>query len=151
MLGFSPLASAPLASSGGDANLRQLALAATEAPDAVVINLDGSSFVLLAASEAPDVAALDAAIVAGVYLVASEAPDVAAFDAYSLTIALQASETPDTASFAIGGVTYAAMSAVETPDGISAPVIVLWTTADDPTTDIWVRVNDGMPYNQTVI
>lgn len=151
MLGFSPLASAPLASGGVDVNLRNLALAATEAQDAVAFTLDGSAFVLLAASEAPDIAAFAADIVAGVYVVASEAPDIAAFDAYTLNAILNASEAPDIASFVVGGVTYAAMAAIETPDGISAPVIVLWTPADDPTTDIWVRVDDGMPYNQTVI
>lgn len=151
MLGFSPLASAPLASSGGDANLRQLALAATEAPDAVVINLDGSAFVLLNASEASDTAAITTSVIAALFMEASEAPDVAAFNAYSLEGYLAASETPDSAAMMIATVTYASMAAIETPDGISAPIIVLWTPPDQPDTDIWVRVNDGMPYNQTVI
>ena len=151
MLGFAPLAAAPLASSGVDVNLRQLILAATEAQDAVSINLDGTEFVALEASEAPDVAAFDTVLFTFVYIDTSEAPDVASFDAYSHELLLAASESPDLANIAIevSGVLY--MSAIESPDGISAPVIVLWTPADDPTTDIWVRVDDNMPYNQTVI
>lgn len=151
MLGFSPLASAPLASGGVDVNLRQLILAATEAQDAVLISLDGTSFVYLDASEAPDIAALQAGVISAIYLETSESPDVAAFNAYSLQAYLAASESPDIAAFGIATVTYASMAAIETPDGISAPVIVLWTPPDQPDGDIWVRVNDGMPYNQTVI
>jgi len=151
MLGFSPLASAPLASSGVNANLRLAQLLATEAQDSVSINLDGTAALYLETSESPDTVAFDTSIIAALYIEASEAPDVAAFNAYSLKLALAASESPDTAAMMIATVTYAAMAAIETPDGISAPVIVLWTPPDQPDTDIWVRVDDGMFYNQTVI
>lgn len=151
MLGFSPLASTPLASSGSNADLRQLLLAATEAQDTAAISLDGSSFILLEASEAPDAVAFQTAIVAGIYLGATEAPDTAAFNAYVSELYLAATEAPDIAAMTIGAVTSVLLAAVETPDGVSLPLSVLWTPADDPTTDIWVRVDDGMPYNQTVI
>lgn len=151
MLGFSPLAGAPLASAG-DANTRTLILAATDAQDAVAIVLDGSAALYLAATEAQDVAELTSEILAFAALDGLEYPDIASFVVQNTNVELVAVEAQDVAAIvaAINGTL--ALAATEAPDTYSQSAYILWLTPtqpDDPT--IWVPKNDPAPYLTTVI
>lgn len=151
MLGFSPLAGAPLASAG-DANTRTLILAATDAQDTVAIILDGSAALYLAATEAQDVAVFDVAALTLAALAATEASDAASVVIYNTEIVLAAAEAIDTAAVVIEINGSLVMAATETPDSYSQNAYILWlepTEPDDPS--IWVPKNDPAPYLTTVI
>jgi len=122
MLGFSPLAKAPLA--GAAPGTLLAALAATEAQDTAAVNVaitstlslasteakDVAAFVMaagdvvayLAATEAQDTASFAGIVSTGLILAATEAPDVVALNALIVAGAyLNTTEALDTASFAL--------------------------------------------------
>lgn len=150
MLGFAPLAGAPLASAAD--NTRTLILAGTEAKDAASFVLDSSLAFILAATEAQDTASFDARLFEFLYLQATEAQDTANFVVENTTIELIATEVKDVAAFVAAMSGSMAMSAVEAQDGYSQNLYILWlepTQPDDPS--IWVPKNDPAPYLTTVI
>lgn len=151
MLGFSPLAGAPLASAG-DTNTRTLILAATDAQDAVAIVLDGSAALYLAATEAQDVASINALGITISYLDTTDAQDIASVVIENINLNLITSEITDVASFIASISGDLSISAVEAADGYSQKAYILWLTPtepDDPS--IWVPKNDPAPYLTTVI
>jgi hypothetical protein len=150
MLGFAPLAATPLASGAPNAALL-LALAASENPDIAAFALNNQN-VYFAVTEAPDVASFVASNYSYLYLQTSEAEDTAAFVVWNTNLDLAASEAPDLAAFVASMTGTVSMAAIETPDGYSQNVYILWLTPtqpDDPT--IWVPDNDPTPYLTTVI
>lgn len=105
----------------------------------------------LATTEATDVAAIRTDIVSGIYFGITEPADGAAINLRNPYVVINATEAKDTASMAASIYANLSISAVEAADGISMPIIVLWTSANDPNDpSIWVPVNDGMPYYETV-
>ena len=150
MLGFTPIAAAPLASAGTGGIT--VILSATEAKDIASFIADGGYAVYLAAVEATDTAAINADIVAGVYLYATDSQDTAVFVIENINIDLAATEASDIAALTAGVFSVVAMSAVEAQDSYSQNAFILWLTPtqpDDPT--IWVPKNDPTPYLTTVI
>lgn len=116
MLGFSPLAAAPLASAGVGTLLASLA--ATEAQDTASVSVSITASASFAVTEAQDVANFVAAagdVVA--YLAATEAQDTASFAAIcSNGMVLAATEAADTASAIISIESYAYILTTEAPD-----------------------------------
>lgn len=116
MLGFSPLAAAPLASAGVGTLLASLA--ATEAKDTASVAVSITSSASFAVTEAQDVASFIAAtgdVLA--YLAATEAKDTASFAGIVSTgMVLAATEAADTlsANLSIDGFAY--ILATEAPD-----------------------------------
>jgi hypothetical protein len=170
MLGFSPIAAAPLASTGVlgnpavlaateakdtlnfSINNQNIVLAAVEAQDVTDFNFEIRSTASFAVTEAPDTfeGLLFFAILG--YIEATEAQDTASFAANNQNIYFDLTEAPDVAAFNIQMTGTIAMSAVETPDSYSQKAYILWLEPDqpdDPT--IWVPKNDPAPYLTTVI
>lgn len=151
MLGFAPLAGAPLASAG-DTNTRTIILAATEAKDVAAFLMDGSAALYLAATEATDVASISVIGVTLADLAATEASDIAAFIVNNTDLNLSATEAEDIASMLVGVSGTLSMAAIEAPDGYSQNAYILWLTPDQPDDpSIWVPKNDPAPYLTTVI
>lgn len=151
MLGFAPLAGAPLASAG-DTNTRTIILAATEAKDVVAIVVDGSAALYLAATEAQDVAAFAAELLTFASLDGLEYPDIASFVVQNINVDIQAVEAKDVAAIVAAVSGTMSLGATEAPDTYSQKAYILWLTPtqpDDPS--IWVPKNDPAPYLTTVI
>ena len=151
MLGFAPLAAAPLASAG-DTNTRTIILAATEAKDVAAFFMDGSAALYLAATEAQDTASISLETFSFIALDALEYPDIASFVVQNINIDLVATEASDIAAFAASISGVVALAATEAPDTYSQNAYILWlepTQPDDPS--IWVPKNDPAPYLTTVI
>lgn len=107
--------------------------------------------VALATTEAPDAVAVNAEIVSGIYFAVTEPSDGVVLHVRNPSVVLAASEAVDTAAISAQITGTMSMLAQEAADGVSLPIIVLWTSASDPNDpSIWVTVNDGMPYNQAV-
>lgn len=97
MLGFSPLASAPIAAAGYV--VRTSSLAVTEAQDTAAASVDITASASLTVTEAQDTASASAAITASLSLTAQEAVDTASGAVSAVTLAnLLATEAQDTAS-----------------------------------------------------
>lgn len=116
MLGFSPLAAAPLASAGVGTLLASLA--ATEAKDTASVSASITASASFAVTEAQDTASFIAAtgdVVA--YLAATETQDTASFAAIASNgMVLAATEAADTVAINIGIVAGAYLYATEAPD-----------------------------------
>ena len=116
MLGFIPLAAAPLASAGVGTLLASLA--ATEAQDTASVSVSITASASFAVTEAQDVANFVAAagdVVA--YLAATEAQDIASFAAIcSNGMVLAATEAVDSVAINIDIVSGAYLDATEAPD-----------------------------------
>lgn len=170
MLGFAPIAAAPLASIGVVGNPAFLAateakdnlaftinnqnivLAATDAPDVTNFNFEIQGTASFAVTEAPDTFYATIYFAVSSYLEATEALDTASFTANNQNIYFDLTEAPDVAAFNIAMTGTMAMAATETPDSYSQNAYILWLTPtqpDDPT--IWVPDNDPTPYLTTVI
>ena len=119
MLGFSPLAKAPLAANAPGTLLA--ALAATEAQDTVAVNVAITSTIALAATEAQDVAAFVMAtgdVLA--YLSATEAQDTASFTAIASNgMVLAATEAPDVVAVDVAIIGFCNLQAFEGLDTAS--------------------------------
>ena len=150
MLGFTPVAAAPLASAGTGGIT--VILSATEAKDIASFIADGGYAVYLAAVEAKDTAAINFDSNAYFYFQPTEALDTAAFVIHNINIELIASEASDTAYLTAVMTGTVSMAAIEALDGYSQNAYILWlepTQPDDPS--IWVPKNDPTPYLTTVI
>ena len=122
MLGFSPLAKAPLA--GAAPGTLLAALAATEAQDTAAVNVAITSTLSLASTEAKDVAAFVMAagdVVA--YLAATEAQDTASFTAIASNgMVLAATEAPDVVAVNGEMISAAYLFVTEAPDTVAFAV-----------------------------
>jgi len=119
MLGFSPVAVAPLASTGVGALTAYLA--STEALDNAAFNASISSTLSFSLTEAKDVVAFTA--VTGdvvTYLAATEAQDTASFTAIASNgMVLAATEAPDSVAINLETISEAYLVAVEAPDTVA--------------------------------
>jgi hypothetical protein len=151
MLGFAPLASAALASSG-DTNTRVLYLEATEAKDTPAISVNITATASMAVTDAPDVVDFLVGVATVIYLDTTEAPDTASFDIQNINLYLAGVEATDIAAISCEMSGTIVIAATEAPDVYSQSAYVLWTTPDDPDDpSIWVPHNDPAPYLTTVI
>ena len=122
MLGFSPVAVAPLASTGVGTLIA--ALAAIEAQDNAGFSASITSTLSFALNEAPDVVAFTA--VTGdivTYLAATEAQDTASFAGIVSTgMVLAATEAPDVVAINVDMISGAYLYATEAPDVVAFAV-----------------------------
>lgn len=163
MLGFTPVASAPIAAAGAAGGT--VYLLATEAADAASFSAAvDPALCSLAASEAPDSASIAVNVVASAALavtepldtasgavsaltiaavVASETPDAAAFNAVILNdISFALTEAQDTASAAVNVVASVTLLTSEAPDTASAIVYGLWGVIPE-TPGVWTPQQPG--------
>lgn len=151
MLGFAPLASAALASSG-DTNTRVLYLAATEAKDAAAIAINVTATASMASTDAADVADIIIGIATNCYFDVTEAPDTASFVAQNINIYLAGVEATDVAAISCTMTGTMSLAATEAPDVYAQSAYILWVEPDQPDDpSIWVPKNDPSPYLPTVI
>lgn len=165
MLGFSPLASAPIAAAGYV--VRTSNFAVTEAADTTAASVNITASASLAATEASDTVAITTAIVASVALSTTEAQDATDVSVNSVTLAnlavtealdvaaflsvilsnvrLQAVEAPDTASFNAGVFSSASLTVREAADGASGGMVVQWAVIPDGPS-IWTQQSNGVAY-----